>query len=310
MKKLERLLTLTATLLRASQPLSAEELHQRVPGYPESLASFRRAFERDKDDLRELGVPISVLPVPQSDPPLDGYLIHDRDYYLEDPGLEPEELAAIGLAAQMVQFGASPADEAIWKLGGTGSPTAGAPGPAVAAVPSDPTVISLFDAVRERSTATFTYNDTVRELEPWRLSHQRGRWYVVGLDRSRGAERNFRVDRISGQVQLSAPGSFTRPPGAGGSRDRAPWKFDETDEIVARVLFDADQADWARSQLGDPTVVDERPDGAIVVEMGVTNIAAFRSFVLGFREHAEVLSPPELRADIVSWLESIVAGAS
>ena len=307
MKKLERLLTLTATLLRTSQPLSAEELQRRVPGYPEPHASFRRAFERDKDDLREMGVPIIVAPVPETDPPLDGYLIRDSDYYLEDPGLGPEELAAIGLAAQMVQFGAATADEAIWKLGGSGVPTAGPAGQALAAVPSDPTVIALFEAVRERRTVTFTYNETERQVEPWRLSHRRGRWYVVGFDKTREAERNFRVDRVEGPLQLSEAEAFVRPAGAGEVKDRAPWEFDDSEEIVASILVDADQAGWARSLVGNEAVVDERSDGAIVIEVAVSNVAAFRSFVLGFRHHAEVLAPAELRSEMVDWLRSVIA---
>lgn len=306
MKKLERLLTLTATLLRASQPLSADELQRRVPGYPDAQASFRRAFERDKDDLREMGVPITVATVPDSDPPIDGYLIRDNDYYLEDPGLEPEELAAIGLAAQMVQFGAAPADEAIWKLGGSGPNSAGPAGQAMAAVPSDPTVIALFDAVRERRTVSFVYNETSRELEPWRLSHQRGRWYVVGFDRARSAERNFRVDRIEGPLNASESDAFVRPDHAGDVRSRAPWEFDESEEIVAQVLIDADQAAWARTQVGADASIDEQADGSIVVHVAVSNTDAFRSFVLGFRHHAEVLSPPKLREEMIEWLQAIV----
>ena len=71
MDKLERLLNLIAALLETPRAMSAEEIHERVPGYPEdSGATFRRAFERDKDDLREMGVPLRVETVPGSDPPL------------------------------------------------------------------------------------------------------------------------------------------------------------------------------------------------------------------------------------------------
>ena len=93
--KLERLMKLTAALLEAVAPLSAEEIHRRVDGYPETDASFRRSFERDKDDLREMGVPIVLETVPGSDPPVDGYRIPKDQYYLADPGLEPDELAAL-----------------------------------------------------------------------------------------------------------------------------------------------------------------------------------------------------------------------
>ena len=66
MDKLERLLNLTAALLHAEMPLTAEELRARVGGYPDTKATFRRAFERDKDDLRSMGMPLRVEPVPLS----------------------------------------------------------------------------------------------------------------------------------------------------------------------------------------------------------------------------------------------------
>ena len=67
--KLERLMNLVAVLLDTMRPLSAEELRDQVPGYPESGTTFHRAFERDKEDLRELGVPLVVEPIPGIDPP-------------------------------------------------------------------------------------------------------------------------------------------------------------------------------------------------------------------------------------------------
>ena len=59
--RLERLINLTATLLETRRPLTLEELADRLePGYPDELAARRRQFERDKETLRELGVPITV----------------------------------------------------------------------------------------------------------------------------------------------------------------------------------------------------------------------------------------------------------
>ena len=94
--KLERLMNLTAALLATERPLSREELHTRVPGYPEETSSYRRAFERDKNELRQMAVPLSVEPVPGTDPPVEGYRIPPDEYYLRDPGLEADELAALG----------------------------------------------------------------------------------------------------------------------------------------------------------------------------------------------------------------------
>src|SRR5438874_4639806 len=103
MDRLERLINLTAALLEAERPLTSDDLHQRLPGYAENQAAFRRAFERDKDVLREMGVPLVLEHVDPSQPGLDGYRIPKDEYYLKDPGLEPDELAALHLAASAVQ---------------------------------------------------------------------------------------------------------------------------------------------------------------------------------------------------------------
>jgi len=301
MSKLERLMTLMATLLHTSQPLSAEEIHRRVDGYPPVDASFRRAFERDKDDLREMGIPISVLPVPDVDPPLDGYRIRHEDYYLQDPGLEPDELAAVAFASQLVQFEGATTEDAVWKLGG--NQVASRPTAELAAVASDPAAGDLLMAVRSRATASFSYNDSSRTIEPWRVSHQRGRWYVHGFDRSRDADRQFRLDRIHGAIEYGPGNEFTPPPTTDTSRQ--PWEFDADEELTAHVRVDADQAAVAAMQLDPSAVIEEHADGSMDFSVRVSNLPAFRSFVLAFLDHAEVLGPEAVRNDLIAWLESM-----
>ena len=118
--KLERLLNVTAALLETRRPLTAEDIRKRIPGYPDRDDAFRRAFERDKDDLREMGIPLEVVPVDGTNPPISGYVIPPDRYYLADPGLDPDELAALQMAAVMIRLGDSDADEldAVRKLGG------------------------------------------------------------------------------------------------------------------------------------------------------------------------------------------------
>src|SRR5258708_38282144 len=93
-EKLERLLNLTAALLETPKPLTAVEVARKVFGYPEERMAFRRMFERDKEDLREMGIPIVMTEVSHTDPPDIGYQIPKDQYYLRDPGLEPDELSA------------------------------------------------------------------------------------------------------------------------------------------------------------------------------------------------------------------------
>ncbi len=296
-------MNLMAALLETPRPLSAEELRQRVGSYPAEKASFRRAFERDKDDLREMGIPLSVETVPGVDPPVDGYRIHKGDYYLRDPGLEPDELAALHLAATSVRFDGVSEAQALRKLGGVVGDRDQA-GPELAALPSDPNLPVLFGAVAERRRCCFHYGGTDREVEPHRLDFRRGRWYLTGFDRVRDADRNYRLDRIDGPVEAGEPNAFAKPDRVRG--DVQPWEMGEEQPTTARLLIDADQAGWALHHLGDEGVVERRPDGAVVMEMRVTDEAAFRSLVLTFLDHAEVLGPEHLRAGMIQWLEALV----
>ena len=295
MDKLERLLNLTAALLHAEIPLTAEELRDRVGGYPDTKATFRRAFERDKDDLRSMGMPLRVEPVPGVDPPVDGYRLDRDEYAGTELAFEADELAALHLATSLVQLDGD--DTALVKLGaGSGD----APADSVGRVPFNDTLATMIGAAVDRNALSFTYNDVERIVEPWKLSFTRGHWYLSGFDRLREDQRLYRVDRIKDGVSLSGPakapvGDVNEP------IDLRGWELGDGTVIKATILVDADQAAYARHILGE--VVD-RPDGSVTATLDVRNIDAFRSFVLSFLEHAEILEPAELRTDFVEWLEA------
>jgi len=316
--KLERLMNLTAALLDADRPLTADDISERVTGYATGKEAFRRTFERDKEELRQLGVPIAMVTIPGSYPPIEGYRI-DRDAYeLPDPDLAPDELAALRLALQAVRVGEQSGDgsEALWKLGGlvepSGHGTADAE-EAVAALPPDPSLVPLFSAVLDRRVARFRYTsssgDADREVEPWRLEYRRGRWYLTAYDHERGEERNFRLDRISGTVELDAPATATGPAPSGPAQPDQPWSFGDGEAVTAVLRVDADHSRMALDQLGPDAVLEVDDDGATTFAVPVTSWPAFRSFALSFLDHAEVLGPPELRADLVDWLHRIADGA-
>ncbi len=316
--KLERLLNLTAVLLDTRRPLSAEELRQKVDGYPPPGAAFHRTFERDKDDLRVLGIPLRVERVPATDPPVDGYRIAAEDYYLPDPGLDPDELAALHLASLTVRLEGLGDQEALWKLGGLGGaepsavPGQGDPGvvkDVVASLPGDPGLVPIFQAISERRTIRFPYRDEAREVEPWRLDFHRGRWYLTGFDLAREGERNFRLDRIDGAVEPTDRKAETRPPPPPAGGPRRPWELGEEQPVTARLLVDAERVDAARRELGPDVVGDQQPDGSVIFTVPVVNHDAFRSFVLGFLHHAELLEPSAWRADIVRWLEALAVAS-
>ena len=201
----------------------------------------------------------------------------------------------------------------LWKLGGTPGGLAGAASdsPDVSSeLSADPNVVTLFGAMADRQVVTFHYRDTDREVEPHRLEFQRGNWYLAGFDRSRDGRRVFRLNRIDGAVQpVGGTGAFVRPEGT-PALQLDPWLAGGGDEVLARLRIDAAVAAAAVHELGPDTVEERHDDGSVVVAIPVTNRDAFRTFVLGLLEHAEVLDPPELRDAVVAWLRELSAGGA
>ena len=301
MSRTERLVKLIAALLTTERPLTADEIHERVEGYPPERASFRRQFERDKETLREQGVPIHLEPIETADGSrAEGYRIPKDEYYLPDPGLTADELAALHLAATAVHLEGGPGASGLWKLGGT-VPVEG-PRPPVAALPGTEQLAPLFGAIAARRPVTFRYRGEERAVDPHRLSFRNGHWYLAGFDHARGEARSYRLDRFESAVVAGDPGAFVPP--AALDEPSPPWLLGEDEPVTASLLIDANQAGWAIDQMGDDAVVERRPDGGAVLAVPVTNRDAFRSFVLGFLDHAEVLGPADLRAELVAWLEA------
>lgn len=315
-EKFERQMNLLAALSDTTQGIRAIEIQQRVPGYNPDHDSFRRTFERDKKDLLSLGVPIEVVQGATAD--LTAYRIDRSKYELPEPGLEGDELAALHLALETVTVGSSKNEmaKAMWRLGGvvdaSSDDAVGVPVGELTEIPSDDSLLPLFRAVTERRTAAFTYESfsgaSERSVEPWHLDFKKGRWNLHAFDLQRNDQRNFRLDRIRGDVVLGAPGSRVNDVPLQPSTDADPWEFGDSEPVTITVRFDADVAQFALESLGSCERVSG-PSGSETFEVPVTNWPAFRSFVLSFLDHAEILDPPEYRQQLCDWLETI-AGAS
>lgn len=303
MQKLERLLNLTAVLLHSSRPMTVGELRERVPGYPDGDSAFHRAFERDKDDLREMGIPIDLSAVPGTDPPADGYRIPRDRYYLPDPGLEPEELVALQLAAASIRLDGVEGVEALWKLGGTESEAAS--GSEIAALPSDPHIATLWDAVSRRAVTRFSYNGVDREVQPHRIAFQRGHWYLRAFDVTRGEIRVYRVDRIDGPVQVGDAGAFEPPRDDDPTLVREGWQLGDEPAVRAVLRIDASHVPMALGLVDDGDIVQRHDDGSLDVAFTVVNQDAFVGVVLTFLDHAEILEPESLREALVAHLHGV-----
>lgn len=301
--RFERVTNLVTFLLHTRQPVSQQDVVEQVPGYPSGAAAKRQAFERDKRVLREEGVPLSEE---------NGrYRIKPQDYYLPELDLAPDERVALNVALAAVSVTPEQGRTALRKLGGAevGDVVSDAAVPLAARLvdlPALPALPMLHAAVRDRAEVRFGYRGAPRRVQPHGLLFRDGYWYLVGWDLDRRAQRNFRVDRIEGAVEPGEPGSF-EPPEFEPSQalPRHPWLVGAEDVVTAVVVVDAVLAGKLTEELGEVAVREQRPDGSTVFGFPVTNRAAFRGWLLGLGRHAEVLGPPELRAEVVAWLEAL-----
>lgn len=304
MNKLERLLKLLAILLDTAVPLSAEDLRRRLGGYPDNDSSFRRAFERDKDDLRQLGVTIQLANVPDVDPPVEGYFIDQNEYAGRDPGLEADELAALHLAAALVRV-EELSDDVLWKLGGrTAQQNEAQTAVHMASTEQTSKAGVLQEAIAKRQLVRFGYGDIDRELEPARVSFKQGRWYVSGIDRTRKAERVFRLDRITSAIEVGEANAF-EPQVVRGPQVTRTWELGDEEPITTLVQIERETASWAQLQL-EPSEVEEQADGSIIATLLVRNSEHFRDWVLSFYDNAVVLSPEPMRRMMIEWFEGMV----
>lgn len=299
-----RILSLINLLQDTPRPLSAAEIHSRVPGYPESAASFHRQFERDKDELREMNLPLLMEPVPASDPPTMGYRLDRQGLDQPAANLDEDELEALNLAAAMVGFTGGLGQRAVFKLGGAAARVAQR-----IEVTDDPNLVSAFSAVVDRCRLRFGYRGEIREIDPVRIEFARGRWYLNGHDHDRDAQRWFRVGRMEAPLELDSPGSASTAHRPTEELTLDPWALPgENPPFYADVWFDSVAAIAVRGSVPDVEVVSDDEAG-LVLRLEVHNTDGFRSWLLTFLDRAEVLSPPEQRKQMYEWLTSVVSSA-
>lgn len=301
----ERLLSLLAALLETRRGLTREEIvGNPAYAYPASAVAARRAFERDKASLRAMGVPLHDETVENE----TRYRVLPSEYYLPALDLSPDELAALHVAVTAVALGGAAGEGTLMKLGGV----EGSGALPIAELPAVEVLAPLFEASRRRSAVSFEYRGTARRLEPWGLTSKRGRWYVVGLDLGVDDMRVYRADRIQGDVETGPPRAFTVPPDfrADAYLEEQPWELGGGTPIRVRIRADRGYEAELVAHAASEQDVTVEPGGSVVVELSVVNLDALRSFVFGFLDHAEVLSPPEVRAAIVTWLDAVVEAAA
>jgi proteasome accessory factor C len=305
--RLERVTDLVLVLLETQQPLTLDAIAHHVPGYPAEHAARRQAFERDKRLLRDEGIPVLTERLPGNEQ--YGYRIDRDQFYLPDLALEPDEQVALHLAVAGVHLGDPSGRDALLKLGASGL---GDVRPIAWMVPT-PALIDLFEAVRTKATAAFSYRTgRDRRVAPLGLWFRFGHWYLVAWDLDSNAVRTFRVDRIEGAVTRGEAGSAEGvvPEGEGAVDIEAalpdePWDTEAADPVEMRILVDTLEARRVADQVGEDKVVARHGDGSVELVLGVSSFASIRSWVLGLADHATVLGPEAFRDELVDWLTAL-----
>ncbi len=314
--KTERLLNLVLALLSTRRYLSFDQIRSAVPGYEgDDDESARRKFERDKAELRELGIPLETgsHSVWDDEP---GYRIASRDYDLPEIDLAPDEAAAVGLAARLwAEAGlAVDASRALLKLRAAGIDVDGPqlPGLEPRVEASEPAFEPLVEAATAGRPISFDYRTatapepTRRRLEPWGIVSWHGHWYVVGHDRDRAATRVFRLSRITGKVTaIGADGSVAVPSEVNllaAVREVVP----DLPERPARLRVRTGAAYDLRRRAG--SVTSEEPGWDEVV-VPVRDVEALADEVVGHGSAVVVLGPPDARSAVIRRLRTL-AGAT
>jgi proteasome accessory factor B len=323
-RRTERLLSIVVLLLSSRRYLTAEQIRAAVSGYPEEQESFKRMFERDKEELRDLGIPLETGRASQFDDD-PGYRISRQDYELPEIHLEPDEAAVLGIASRVWQSAelAGAATGAALKLraasreadgeGGDANRSATPPpGIQPRLTTQEPAFGPLWEAVRDRRPVTFDHlgigrsEVKKRTLEPWGVVNRRGRWYVAGYDRVRNASRVFRLSRITGPVKFAGPPGSVNVPADADVREMVkdwdkPQARDHTATLRVRVDAGAALRRWGRA------TPDAAHPGWDRVTIDYSDPDWYAGYLAQFGQDVVVLEPPELREAIIRHLKGALA---
>lgn len=281
------------------------EIRRAIAGYDSdaSEVAFERMFERDKDALRSMGIPIETVLDASGD--VEGYVIRRQQTH-EELTFDADELAVIALAAATWQTAVleAPAITALRKIE---SISGDAPELRefndVRMTATDAALLPLMAALREQNVVTFDYRGgqdeqaVSRSLEPWGVVAREGQWYLIGHDLDRGERRTFRISRISGTVTVTArPISTPRPEGIDLAEVVRGADADRPARAVVRIKAGRGaQLRAANAGAGDPFQQVDLTITALSDELLVSQICSAGSGV-------EVLEPSAIREQVMTVL--------
>jgi len=314
-RRQQRLVNLVLLLLSTRQFITAERIRDTVEGYEVSEdaanpdEAFKRSFERDKAELRELGIPLETGRNSAFDTE-DGYRIARKDFELPPIEFTADEAAAVGLAARLWSSAtlASEARTALIKLRAAGIEIEEPPGadalPLLAG--NEPALPQLVAAVSEQRPVQFDHRKPwadgadKRTVEPWGVLSWRGRWYLVGYDGDRCAARTFRLDRIVGEIRLLPGSNSTQRPAGLNMLDLVRGANEQSGQ-AARVRVTPGRA----GQLHRLATNSQRDGEGEILTIEFRDSDRLAGLVAAAGKDAVVLDPPELRRAVIALLTAV-----
>jgi proteasome accessory factor B len=312
-KKSERLMNLTICLLVARTFIPKDRIRQAVEGY-HGLGddAFDRMFDRDKEELRVLGVPIEVGSVDKGFDDEVGYRIRRDRFELPEISLEADEAAILGLAARVWQHArlASATTQGLRKLraGGVDVDESALAILEPQLATDEPAFDAVFEAVTHRRPIEFAHRTAgrpepiLRHLQPWGIVSWHGHWYVAGLDLDRDAERMFRVSRITGDVVPIGPPNSYAPPADLDLRALASSLAPPHPNNDATLRVRTGTGDSLRRRALHATPVDEQWTELVVPYASGQSLA---DELLSYGPDVVVIRPDEVRDDIIRRLGAL-----
>jgi len=307
-RKSERLVNLVIALLATKRYLTKSEIFRTIEGYEGSSESMERMFERDKDELRALGIEIEVSAL---DPLFDdeiGYRIRFENYVMDHSGFTTSEIAYMSLAAQVWKEEALSeiAQHAMRKLSGLASPIDISEIPAIAPVLINaPKFLNeIIDCISKRRTIEFVYLDSEmktqsRQVNVYSYFSFKGSWYFSGLDVRKMEIRTFKCDRIVGDVSVSKGSKMYEIP-----EEYIPSTESEENayELTAQLLVRKGRGSQLRNR-ASKIVTGEDFDA---VDVPYSSENELLSLVLWHLDDVQVLAPSVLRDSVIKSLKNVV----
>ncbi len=310
-RKTERILNLTICLLVSDRYLPKSRIREAVEGYHGlSDAAFERTFERDKDELRALGVPIEVGSFDAFFDDEQGYRIRPSEFELPAIDLDAEEASVVGVAARVWQHAgmAESTRSALAKLRAAGvePDTAQLPALAPSVQASEPAFEPLWNAVLDRTRVSFTYREGERRtLEPWGLTASKGRWYVIGWDTDRQATRMFKLSRMADLPRTVSRAAAYQVPADLDLRGLA-LRLRPSEPTETALLAIRSGRALPLSRRGEPAASDApRPGGFDVYAVPYGELWSIAEEICPYAADVVVLGPVELRDLVVRWLSAV-----